>query len=230
MNKKVFAYCERGLDPGFWAEPLNAITNAAFIIAAMLATRIWLSQPPAERGWFELGLIALVYIIGIGSFLFHTFATIWAALADTIPIGIFMMVYLAYALRRFVGLNWLWVVLAMVLFFLSLWQASVTRCDGGPCFNGSLAYFPAFAALILVGGVLRVRGHAAAGSLIGAGLIFAASLTFRTLDQALCGYTVLPSAMPVGLHFMWHVLNATLLYLLVRAGLLYGRRPAMAGH
>ena len=223
MDKKLFAYCERGLDPAFWAEPLNAITNAAFIVAALLATRIWLSQPPAERGWFELFLIGVVYVIGIGSFLFHTFATVWAALADTIPIGIFMMAYLAYALRRFVGLNWLWIALAMVLFFLSLWQASVTRCDGGPCFNGSLAYFPAFAALILVGIVLRVQGHAASASLIGAGLIFALSLTFRTLDQSLCGYTVLPSAIPVGLHFMWHVLNATLLYLLVRAGLRYGR-------
>ena len=27
---KIFAYCERGLNPGFWAEPLNAISNAAF--------------------------------------------------------------------------------------------------------------------------------------------------------------------------------------------------------
>lgn len=229
MNRKLFAYCERGLDPAFWAEPINAITNAAFIIAALLATRMWLSQPAAERGWSELGLIIIVYAIGTGSFLFHTFATVWAALADTIPIGIFMMVYLAYALRRFVGLNWLLVALAMVLFFLSLWLASVTRCDGGPCFNGSLAYFPAFAVLILVGVVLRMRGHAAGNSLIAAGVIFAVSLTFRTLDQSLCGYTVLPTAEPLGIHFMWHVLNATLLYLLLRAALIYGRRPAATG-
>ena len=27
---KVYSYCERGGDPGFWAEPLNAISNGAF--------------------------------------------------------------------------------------------------------------------------------------------------------------------------------------------------------
>lgn len=224
MFQKLFEYCERGVDPSFWAEPLNAVTNAAFIIAAMMTTLIWTSQPRDKRGLFELFLIFLLYAIGTGSFLFHTFATGWAALADVIPIGIFMVSYLGYALRRFVGLNWVLTLLALVAFFLSLWQASVTRCDGGPCFNGSLAYFPAFAVLILVGVILVVRRHRAGPSLIAAGVIFAVSLTFRTLDQSICGYTVLPTADAIGTHFVWHVLNATLLYLLVRAALKYGTR------
>ena len=32
-------YCER-IEPGLWAEPLNAITNLAFIIAAFLLIRM----------------------------------------------------------------------------------------------------------------------------------------------------------------------------------------------
>ena len=34
---KVYNYCERGGDPGFWAEPLNAISNGAFVIAGLIA-------------------------------------------------------------------------------------------------------------------------------------------------------------------------------------------------
>ena len=80
---KIFNYCERGGNPAFWAEPLNAVSNAAFIIAALLATREYFSRPSGQRGIAEAGLILLVYVIGIGSFLFHTYATRWAAIADT---------------------------------------------------------------------------------------------------------------------------------------------------
>lgn len=222
MNRKIFAYCERGLDPAFWAEPVNAITNAAFIIAALVATWHWLRLPAAARGPVEACLIALIYAMGIGSFLFHTFATPWAALADTIPIGIFMVAYLAYALKRYLGLGWLITFALLVLFFISLWQSSVARCDGGPCFNGSLAYAPALVVLLVIGSILFVRKHPAGLSLFAAGAIFALSLTFRTMDQTACSETVLPTGRPLGLHFMWHVLNATLLYVLVRAALLYG--------
>ena len=34
---KVYSYCERGGDPTFWAEPLNAISNGAFIVAGLFA-------------------------------------------------------------------------------------------------------------------------------------------------------------------------------------------------
>ena len=219
MNQKIFAYCERGADPGFWAEPFNAATNAAFIVAALFATRLWLSKPQQQRRWVDAYLIALLYAMGIGSFLFHTFATAWAALADTIPIGIFMVSYLAYALKRYLGLGWLLTFAGLVLFFVALWQASVTRCDGGPCLNGSFAYVPAFIVLLLIGGVMVVQRHAAGWSLVLAGCIFAVSLTFRTLDKSACLQTAVLSSEPLGLHFMWHMLNATLLFILVRAAL-----------
>jgi len=43
--------------------------------------------------------------------------------------------------------------------------------------------------------------------------LFLASLGFRTIDQAVCEWT------PVGTHFMWHILNAAVLYLCVRGWL-----------
>ena len=35
---QIDGYCER-LGPGFWAEPLNALTNLAFLIAALVMWR-----------------------------------------------------------------------------------------------------------------------------------------------------------------------------------------------
>lgn len=231
MNQQIFAYCERGLDTAFWAEPINAVTNVAFLIAAGVALAHWAAIPKATagRGLFELGLVIIVAIIGIGSFLFHTYATRWAAMADVLPITVFMLAYLGYALRRFCYAPWWGVALGLAVFVFALTQAREIRCDGGPCFNGSVGYFPAFIALILIGSWLVVRAHPAGGSLIAAGLIFAVSLTFRSLDQALCPWTRINGLDPIGLHFMWHVLNGTLLYVLLRAAILHGhRRSALA--
>ena len=226
MGRKLFEYCERGFDPDFWAEPLNAITNAAFIIAAAMATLIWLRIPAAERRWVDAWLLLVFFAIGIGSFLFHTFATVWAALADTTPIGIFMVSYLAYVMKRFFGFSWLMTLLGLAVFVVALWQSSVVRCDGGPCLNGSVAYAPAFIALIVLGSILSITGHVAGKSLVAAGLIFGVSLTFRTIDGDLCETTALPNGHPIGYHFMWHILNALLLYLLCRAAIKYGGQQA----
>ena len=49
LGEKIFIYCERGQDPSFWAEPLNAVSNAAFIIAALVATHDYLKAPPERR-------------------------------------------------------------------------------------------------------------------------------------------------------------------------------------
>ena len=88
---KVYSYCERGGDPSFWAEPLNAISNGAFIIAGLVAARQLKRSPRRDYALFEWLMIALILAIGTGSFLFHTYATVWAIPFDTIPISLFML-------------------------------------------------------------------------------------------------------------------------------------------
>ena len=223
-HKQLFSYCERALDGAFWAEPLNAISNAAFWIAAAMALALWLRKPRQDRMAIDVVLVVLVFVIGVGSFLFHTFATRWAVLADVFPITIFMLVYLGCALKRFLGWNWLATLLGVVLFFVALQQAEKIHCGDGPCLNGSLGYIPAFLVLMLIGAVLRVKAHPAARSLFGAGLMFAVSLSLRTVDQTICDATDIGVfGGPLGTHFIWHILNATLLYILMRAAMLYGR-------
>jgi hypothetical protein len=54
------------------------------------------------------------------------------------------------------------------------------------CLNGSLVYLPALAAMAVVGGLLAERKHPASPFILWAALIFAISVTFRSLDLAMC--------------------------------------------
>lgn len=109
----IDAYCER-LDATFWSEPVNAVTNAAFLVAALLAFRDWRARGQGDPA--ALLLIVIVALVGIGSFLFHTFATRWAALADVLPIALFINIYFCLALRRLVRLSWPFAVFGTLLF------------------------------------------------------------------------------------------------------------------
>lgn len=232
-SEKIFAYCERAGNPAFWAEPFNAISNAAFLLAAIAAAILLARSPDAGSRRLEWGLILLTGIIGIGSFLFHTYATRWAMVADVAPIGFFMICILAYALRRFLGAPYWAVLLAMALFIAALRYAGSITCAPEllpitvaaqrPCFNGSLGYVAALGALSLVGLILAFRGHKAAWAVLAGASIFALSLTLRTVDFEVCG-TASFMGRARGTHALWHVLNALLLYVLLAAGIRHGAR------
>jgi hypothetical protein len=87
--------------------------------------------------------------------------------------------------------------------------------------RGSLGYVPAALALVGVGGALlasrRPQASRRAGrTLLAAAGVFALSLAFRTLDGPAC------AALPLGTHFLWHALNAVVLFLLLRAAIRHG--------
>lgn len=230
-SDKIFAYCERAGDPAFWAEPFNALSNVAFILAAVAAAVHLARMGGSSRRLMEWLLVVLVFVIGVGSFLFHTYATRWASVADTAPIGIFMIGYLAYAMRRYLGAPYLAVAAGLAIFLLAMKAAEgipcqpgllpITMAAGRPCFNGSLGYVPALAALLLIGLVLVIRGQGAGRLVLMAGVVFGVSLTLRTIDFEVCGVTsVLGRAR--GTHALWHFANALLLYLLLLAAIRHG--------
>ena len=84
LLRQIDGYCER-VDPGYWSEPVNAITNAAFVLAAVFMWRRSAGVPLARA------LCAVLALIGLGSYLFHTHAQVWAAIADVEPIAVFIM-------------------------------------------------------------------------------------------------------------------------------------------
>jgi hypothetical protein len=210
-------YCER-LDGAFWAEPLNAVTNAAFLLAAFLAFRLWRARGGGD--WPAAVLIAIAFAIGVGSFLFHTVPARWSLLADVVPIQLFALGYFLLAMRRYLGLSVPPALLATAGFALGVFGLSWLLRDVAPGFARGIAGYGGFViALFAVAALVRPR--ATARALAMAGLVFALSLTFRSLDRPLC------DTLPFGTHFLWHLLNGTVLYILLQAAIRWrGRERA----
>jgi len=198
-TRQIDGYCER-LGPGLLAEPVNLLTNAAFLIAAAV---MWRRTGPA-RDALSVALIAVLAAIGAGSALFHSVATPWAALADVLPILIFILVYLYAANRDFLALGRGW-SLALTAAFLPYAAVLAPLFGLVPGLGGSAGYAPVPVLILIYAAALRRRAPGTAGGLaLGAALLIV-SLAFRTLDAALCG------ALPLGTHFLWHILNGVML-------------------
>ena len=219
-------YCER-TSAAFWAEPVNALTNAAFLIAAAVAAVAW--RRAGRRDLAVLALILLTAAIGIGSFVFHTVATRASMLADVVPIAVFMLFYLGLAARRYLGLSWRGITLCLAGFVLAAAAIGRLAAPLGP-WGGSLGYLPALLALPAVALALRATARGAladerraiAAALERTAIIFLGSLALRSIDPQVC------AAVPVGTHFGWHLLNALVLYRLIVTALRHGAPAAPA--
>jgi hypothetical protein len=198
-TRAIDAYCER-TGPEFWSEPVNAVTNAAFLIAALV---MWGRVRGAGLPLASL-LCAVLFVIGVGSFLFHTFATRWAALADTLPILIFILAYVFVANLHYWRWPW-WGAALGTLAFFPYAALATPLFDALPFFATSSFYWPVPVLILTYAALLRRRHpDTARGLAIGAAILIA-SLVFRTLDEPVCG------RWPLGTHFVWHVLNGVML-------------------
>jgi hypothetical protein len=200
----VDLYCER-LGPGLWAEPLNAVTNLAFLLAAWMSWRL-IRRSGAEPVSQTI-LVVLMASIGIGSGLFHTFATTWAHVLDVVPILIFQLSFFWLYFRKVISLSFTSSTVAVGIFLM----AALFSRQFPALLNRSPIYAPAL--ILLIGlGIYHYKAQKLEPLvLLGASGVFLLSLTFRTLDQATC------SINPSGTHFLWHLLNAAVLYCGMRA-------------
>lgn len=218
MSATLFAaidnYCER-TGPELWSEPVNALTNLAFVAAGLWGLR---EARRAGGDGFSQALCWWVVAIGVGSALFHTFAnrvTVWA---DVVPIATFTLALTLFNLRRFVGLGWGNALLAFVAFYaaaavLTMMVPEWVRVAT----NGTSGYLPALLALLFFGGLLVMRGHPAGRYNLAAAALFLVSASFRAIDLRVC------DALPLGTHFLWHTLNGVMLGILLASVAWYGR-------
>jgi hypothetical protein len=219
LTRSVDAYCER-TDAGFWSEPANALTNAAFLLAAWLLwreverLRRQAARPPASIA----ALPALLALVGACSFLFHTLATVWAGPADQLSILLFGCVFLYAFLRHPAGLA-TGTALAGAALFSAVSYLTPGYLPAG-FLNQSGAYFPYLAGLAGITAWMWWKGRAQWRS-FGVGIaLFCGSLALRTVDLTVCG------RFPIGTHFLWHLLNAAILFALSRALARAALRPA----
>ena len=192
MTDYVDGYCER-VGPGPWGEPLNSLSNLAFLVAAVL---VWRLAAGDRTGRLPAGLIGLVFV---ASTVFHLAATRWAAVADSGTILGFMLVCAVLFARRYWNPRLAWIAAPV---FLAL--TVVTTLLGGGLYLGAVIGLGVFAA------VLGFKRDTHWTHFAMAGAFFALSLSLRGLDRDVCDYV------PVGTHFLWHLLNGVVLYLVSR--------------
>jgi hypothetical protein len=178
---------------------VNAVTNLAFLVAAWVMWRRTAGLPLARA------MCGVLAAIGVGSWLFHTHANGLTAALDVAPILIFILVYIFAATRDFLGLSG-WRPWAAVVAFVPYAALTVPVFAALMPFLGSSAGYAPIPLLILgYAAALRQQAPATARGMTLGAVILVASLTFRTLDYPLC------DLVPVGTHFLWHVLNGVML-------------------
>lgn len=210
----VDGYCER-LSPAYWAEPINAITNAAFLIAAFV---MW-QRARGQGAPLAMALVVILAMIGIGSYLFHTHAQVWAAILDVTPILLYILVYI-YAVNRDVWRLSNRYALGLTAMFFPYVALTIPLFQLVPGLGGSAAYAPVPLLILIYAVLLRRKAPDTARGLTIGATVLITSITFRSLDTPICGY------LPTGTHFMWHILNAVMLGWMIEVYLRAIRNPS----
>ena len=193
----IDGYCER-IDASFWSEPLNAVTNAVFLMAAIWVLRREELNNKARALAFLLGMI------GIASFLFHSVATAWAGALDVLFILLFTLLYIFVATEDFLGLprrSALVVTLGYFPFSVVVdWLTLPLSVLGS-----TRIYIPILILITLYSLILYKKFPYLSRGLAMGALLLTISMFARSVDLPLC------ETIPTGTHFLWHVINAIML-------------------
>jgi hypothetical protein len=198
------AYCER-VGPGLLAEPLNAVSNISFLLAA------WAAWVLAKRtGALSAGVRALIAIaasVGIGSILWHTYPTMLTLILDSVPILIFISWYIWLYARNVIGMRAPFAVASVAAFPLATFLA----IPFSGVLHGAFVYVPGLIVTLVLGVFHATERRVARFILLAAAGVYLAALFFRTIDNEVC------PVLPIGTHFLWHSLVGLVTYLAMRS-------------
>jgi len=198
-------YCERDT-AGWFAEPLNTVSGLAFFISAWQAWR-QLERARLREQW-DLHLLAgLIGLVGLASVLWHASGIGWLHWFDAAAVAAFVLAYWHVFLVRVsqlgragLAISWLLTGAGLALFYLLLPQV----------FLGSTLVYAPLLLLLLAGIVMSARvDRRLARDLLLASVLFLLAMVVRAADLLLCDWVI------VGTHWLWHLLTAGLLFVLV---------------
>lgn len=197
------AYCER-VGMGLFAEPLNAVSNVSFLLAA------WAAWVLARRaGVLSTEVRVLVVIgasVGIGSLLWHTYPTMLTLVLDIVPILFFIVWFIWLYTRNVIGMRPAFAVASAAAFLVTTFL--VFPLSG--VLHGALVYAPGLVVTLALGIFHARERRVARFTLLAAAGVYLAALFFRTIDNEVC------PVLPIGTHFLWHVLIGLVTYLAMR--------------
>jgi hypothetical protein len=198
-------YCER-IAPGLLGEPLNTLGNVGFFVAALwLALRLRREGRAQTDEWV---LVTLAALVGVGSLIFHMFATRQTAVLDLVFIAIFVLMFLHRWLARIAGLGG--GIASVGVIGLALAIAGVHLAAPRGLLNGSIIYVPVLVTLLGMAWWAWRQRHPTARFTTALVVVFSVAITCRTVDLAVC------DAFPYGTHWLWHLLNATVIAIACR--------------
>tara|TARA_B100002051_G_scaffold163408_1_gene154371 strand:- start:476 stop:1123 length:648 start_codon:yes stop_codon:yes gene_type:complete len=214
QQTKFDIYCER-TGPEFWSEPVNAFTNISFILSSVFLSIYLLRKNSGSGDLVNWIFIILIFLIGLGSWSFHTLANLFSLLSDVIPIGVFIILYTWFAFQRLLFINWYFPYLAVSGVLIVSALLSFVPLYGSQSYLGALVFLFVFGIYCKI-----FKNSKFSANLILASLILLISILFRTIDMHICGYFFL------GSHFIWHILNSILLFIVTKVMIDYGQKRA----
>jgi len=203
-----YGICERQA-VGMMAEPLNVLSSLAFMVVAVWIYRFYHRHEDLERRWiWDIhALTFLCFIIGINSVIFHAFPTPTTELMDTLAIVMFIVIYFWSVLFRIGRCNFFQ---AAVCFIAFVGGSHILVHQFPRALNDSIGYLSSMMALIVIALHLHLRARPSSQHFMLAAIVGVCSLFCRAIDKEIC------PQFEFGSHFLWHTLNATLLYILLK--------------
>ncbi len=203
-----YGICERH-SLGWMGEPLNVLSSFAFMVVAVAIYRYYKREEDIQRRWiWDIhALTFITFIIGFNSVIFHAFPNPTTELMDTLAIVFFIILYFWSVLFRIGRCN---LFQASVCFVAFVGGSHILVHQFPNALNDSIGYLSSMIALIIIAVHLHLKARPSSQYFMLAAITGICSLFCRAIDKEVC------PMLPVGTHFIWHTLNATLLYILLK--------------
>ncbi len=199
----MYYYCER-TTADIFSEPLNSITNLAFVLISYLIFRKYKN--------YENGIIfsGLVFCIGLGSFLLHTIPSKITALIDVMFILFFIVFFLYILFRKVIKLPIIYALLLSLASPFIYYYLGSSLKQNFSLIGDSSFYIVILSHLILIYFYLLIKNVNFNNYILIASIIFLISIFCRIIDKVYCDINL------YGTHFLWHILNSLVLFYLVK--------------
>ena len=126
---------------------------------------------------------------------------------DSVPILTFISWYIWLYARNVIGMRPLFAVAAVAAFPLATFLA----IPFSGILHGAFVYVPGLVVTLVLGVFHARKRRAARFTLLAAAGVYLAALFFRTIDNEVC------PVLPIGTHFLWHLLIGLVTYLAMRS-------------
>ncbi len=192
---------------GLISEPIDTVSNIAIFISAYFIFKLLKENKLGRNLKFRVFAV-LVLSLGIGSTIYHAFHSPYTAIADLLPIYIFVFYSLYLFLSLITKNKMLQYGIPGLLFILQV----AFRAGSLPLFVMNMPTFHIFNVFFIL--ALSLWGYKKIGNaIIGIFPIliaYAIGIFIRSFDLVIC------SVNGIGTHFLWHICVAFAIYYTAR--------------